>query len=514
METITVKRPPEQCVVCADTMNQSTRHPIPCSACGFVCCQRCVIKYILGSINDVTCMSCREPWSVVFLMSHMPKSFIQGEYKKHRENVLLDREKAMLPDTMVYAEAAKRRAFFEAQRNRLRIHIANMYQKEMGMSREIWRVPRTFEQHEHHIDQVTLIRDDVARCRVQIQRVEYLMTHLDSFVSNQLATMQKKFICRCPKIDCRGFVSTSNDAAEDFQCKLCNTRVCEHCHASLPAAGDDVHLCMEDDVQTAALLKRDTKGCPTCATPIHKIEGCDQMFCTQCRTAFSWHTLEIDSGRVHNPHYYEYLRQRDGGFIRRELGDIPCGGLPSTTELLTFIQTRRIIRIDTNAHISKESTSRSYLEAALLTASIDVMEKLLPIQMREANHTGADFNRDLRVAFLCNKIDEDTWKKTLQRREKAKCKAREYAEVLHTYVIVVSDLFRTLFASLPDPVGHHDHELYQHANDVADNIVVEMKAIHAYCDQAMKTVAKRYGSLSPPEFKWRFRFGRDNGDDV
>jgi len=38
------------------------------------------------------------------------------------------------------------------------------------------------------------------------------------------------------------------------------------------------------------------------------VKNCDQMYCTQCNTAFSWKTGTLETGRIHNPHYYEQIR--------------------------------------------------------------------------------------------------------------------------------------------------------------------------------------------------------------
>jgi len=52
------------------------------------------------------------------------------------------------------------------------------------------------------------------------------------------------------------------------------------------------------------------------------VRNCDQMWCTQCHTAFNWRTGRIESV-VHNPHYFEWLR-RNGNAVPRNPGDIPC----------------------------------------------------------------------------------------------------------------------------------------------------------------------------------------------
>jgi hypothetical protein len=49
------------------------------------------------------------------------------------------------------------------------------------------------------------------------------------------------------------------------------------------------------------------------------------MWCVECKTAFSWKSGHIVNGTIHNPHYYEFLRQTQGTVPR---ADNPCGELP------------------------------------------------------------------------------------------------------------------------------------------------------------------------------------------
>jgi hypothetical protein len=141
----------------------------------------------------------------------------------------------------------------------------------------------------------------------------------------------------CPAEGCRGFLSSS------FNCGVCEAKVCEHCHEIIGAKGDSIgqvgagsveirptsgavrtHTCNPGAVETAKMLAKETRPCPTCKTLISKIDGCDQMWCTQCQTPFSWRTGQKEEGRVHNPHYYEWLR-RTKGSVPREVGDTPGG---------------------------------------------------------------------------------------------------------------------------------------------------------------------------------------------
>ena len=86
---------------------------------------------------------------------------------------------------------------------------------------------------------------------------------------------------------------------------------------------DENHVCKQEDIDTFKMIVKETRQCPTCSTNIYKIEGCDQMWCTQCHTAFSWRTGRIETV-IHNPHYYEYHRE-NGGQVPNQLGQAECG---------------------------------------------------------------------------------------------------------------------------------------------------------------------------------------------
>jgi ribosomal protein S27AE len=95
---------------------------------------------------------------------------------------------------------------------------------------------------------------------------------------------------------------------------------CSQCHEMKGGTRDnDTHIYKEESIATARFLHADTKHCPSCGAPVFKIEGCDQVFCTQCHTAFSWNTGRAETGTIHNPHY-----MRRSGHLERNPEYIPC----------------------------------------------------------------------------------------------------------------------------------------------------------------------------------------------
>ena len=84
----------------------------------------------------------------------------------------------------------------------------------------------------------------------------------------------------------------------------------------------------QKNINQQEFVKKETKQCPSCHIPIYKISGCDQMWCTVCKVAFSWRTGARVNGVVHNPHFYQWQRDNNNGEAPRVAGDNPCENLP------------------------------------------------------------------------------------------------------------------------------------------------------------------------------------------
>jgi hypothetical protein len=158
----------------------------------------------------------------------------------------------------------------------------------------------------------------------EVQRKKYDdMRKIQLLKSGKVETEEKKkFVFPCPADDCRGYLSTQ------YKCGYCSLYTCPRCHEIVGHNRDDPHTCDPNSVASAEEIKKTCKGCPSCGVPIQKISGCDQMYCTECRIAFSWNTGKIDStGNIHNPHFYQQMQRENGGQAHRNPQDILCGGL-------------------------------------------------------------------------------------------------------------------------------------------------------------------------------------------
>ena len=245
----------DSCFTCCETYNKSTKCQVTCyfDDCKYSSCKGCVRTYLLNSTNDPHCMNCKKQWNENFVIQSLNRTFIDNDYKKHRKELLVDREISKLPETMNDAE----------KYNKIQIEnekIKQIYEKMSEIRKQLNELSR--QKYEHTLN---------------IRKIQ----------SNQ--TERKKFIMACPNNDCRGFLSTQ------YKCDLCNYYTCPDCHEIIGYTKNDEHICNKDSVESAKLIKQETKPCPTCGVRIYKISGCDQIWCIECKVAFSWKTGGISN---------------------------------------------------------------------------------------------------------------------------------------------------------------------------------------------------------------------------
>ena len=76
----------EVCVICANTFTKKTRSKIICAYCSFDACKECCQTYLLNeSIPKCMNSECNREWTRLFISETFTKSFMNGDYKKHRE---------------------------------------------------------------------------------------------------------------------------------------------------------------------------------------------------------------------------------------------------------------------------------------------------------------------------------------------------------------------------------------------------------------------------------------------
>src|SRR6056300_2028191 len=92
------------CGVCCEGYNKTNHKKVCCPFCDFESCRTCTQTYLLSTTEDPHCMSCKKAHNREFVDSFCTKRFRNHEYKKHREQILYERELSRMPETQPYAE--------------------------------------------------------------------------------------------------------------------------------------------------------------------------------------------------------------------------------------------------------------------------------------------------------------------------------------------------------------------------------------------------------------------------
>lgn len=433
----------EDCQICFNKYTKILRKPVECQYCKYSSCLECAKKYVLSIITDPKCMKCNVAWNREFIDSNFAPTFRNNELKKHRENILLDREKSLLPATVELAQVAK-------EARTIKQNINNLYEKRTEIQREL-----------------SIINKDIRD--LQYNNNNNRFQNNADIPGTSAGTERKQFMRACIMSNCRGFLSSQ------WKCGICNVQVCPDCHELKKSIKDDEHVCNPDDIASAKLLAKDSKPCPKCASLIFKIDGCNQMWCIMCHTAFDWVTgKETKSGTIHNPEYYRYIREKNGGNIPRNLDDIQvrCGGMPAYWEVNRYIEKNKKI-LDT----------RYDNLVRLHRVILHISDVEIP---RYPNNNILTNYQDLRIAYLLNEIDENEWKYELQKKEKKIELITARRNVYEMIVTIATDLFyKLIITKIPSEII---------------NILDEFEEAIKYYNESIDNVAKRFSSTSIRKF--------------
>ena len=272
---------------------------IDCPYCNKQACCKCVKKYILGLIGETNCMHCGALWSDEIMEQLLPTSFLKKEYRYHRLNLLCESEKSYFEETIrigdVYTEFKKIETELKPHKAFIRRQLITAF-------------------HNYHEWDFTsspspaLLSDDLAKFSVRTKRYNELKAEINELRGNignlEIDKSAYKRHIGCPEDNCEGIIYKGH-------CSICKTKVCTKCEVKIEEDDEITHICDENDVLSVKAKLSNCKPCPKCKTYVEKSYGCDQMFCTNCKTPFCWKTLQIITHkRIHNPHYSEYLEQK------------------------------------------------------------------------------------------------------------------------------------------------------------------------------------------------------------
>ena len=425
------------CSVCTETFNTTARGRVECPQCKKDACRACYRRYLTSRFQEPCCMHC----SVAFKMEHIhdsfPRTFWTNDYKKHREKTLFSLEMSQCAATLPYLQMVADHDIASAELRTCHREIAEIT-KVLKQKKSQERALQTCVQAAA-INTRLVVKPSAHNCHVP---------------------------CSTPQ--CRGFVTKDTP-----NCACCNQSTCHSCHQSVenPTLGKHGHetpeptghVCSEDNIATVLELRRNAKQCPECRVYISKVDGCDQMFCVSCHTAFSWNTGLRINGPIHNPHYFE---------VRARLGNV---GPAATNQAnlhgrVMFPGIHSLRRGVNNGQRLEEDVELTYRYTLHLR---DVVCEHLRVLGREYS-----FNTNLehRVDWMRKKLTDDQFRQHLHRNDK---RARYNTELL------------SLFIAHTDVVGgYFQLMIFQQSIDAYENII----KLREQTMDDLNSIRARYGS--------------------
>lgn len=375
-------------MICVEKYTKATRAPIICGKCEFECCKKCFIRYILDPQHYLQCMGCHEEFNREELVNRMTKTFMKKEFKMIQSEQFFEKEKAFMGITQLKIEAKHLKA--EITTMRIERDQSTDRKERRELTIKMW-------DNEERLDEISKLN------------------------------MQQAFSIPCVNAECRGIISKSAfDDDNTLHCGLCKITVCSECQCET----DDDHTCNDDILQNVKAIAKSSKPCPGCSVRISRIDGCSQMFCTQCFTLFDYGTLRIETGFRHNPHYLTWVgknpdrKDEVNTNVQPNANDkyrlfnrykMETAFLMAHNNLARNIIPQRLLPEFTEAHKVNAARLLAMKEWVVQWASYIRSTHTSIIYDQKANHIN-------RTKYLTNQYTEEEFKKQIYR----KCSEIEY----------------------------------------------------------------------------------------
>lgn len=452
-----------ECIICVETINKSTRKLIKCEYCDFAACRTCCQRFVLSEVEP-HCMnnSCGRTWSRKFIQNAFTNNFVKSELKKHREDVLFDREKSLMPATQPLVE------------------------KEI----EIEQLKKSIGHIDIEMRQLAIKRRDLCD---RMNRVVYSTTYKIT------EKAENDFVRECPDANCRGYLSTR------WKCGICSVWVCKDCHTIKGDTEDAAHECNPDTLASRKLIEAETRPCPKCRASIYRIHGCDQMFCTKCNTAFDWRSGRILHGRnIHNPHYFEWLHSQ-GNQVQGNVANLDNLCMRQVTtgtmiELRNLFQAKRLAPATISYGIRVSNRVLNDYENYVMDRCRHLIQMGdMMVHRNRPNIT--EINEEFRVEFMRNKITLEYFKKRVQENEKKHMKELEIFNLFEMAYHSLSDIFLRYIQALAkiDVVQLVGKNVKEYEDEIAypcelDKILNEIPVLLKYINACFEEISEVYHS--------------------
>jgi len=413
----------QSCLICLDEIHNDNKLQCHCMVDTPTqnVCLKCFKNWlIVNKDKDPNCPNCLKIIPIHQIYEMMDLSFLNQDYYDHRSELLFLKEQYYFIKDMDIVCA-------EMKRRQLQKQLRSMYSKK----RQCKRMKKPLDEINENIK------------NLKDEKSKYMMIKKDQDRNFK----KRNIIMPCPKKNCRGLIMEDH---HNCICCICELSLCFDC---LQEKAEN-HICKVCDKDTAINIFNTTKPCPQCGIRIFKISGCDQMWCTQCHTTFSYQTgKKLDQKIIiHNPHYFDYI------FNNNNTTENNC-----ETDFLNYV----IHHLNQNNNLNRYRFTIQTLLNKIYHYENIVLPKYEVDPLKN--------NSDIRYKYLLKDINKDDLKRLLFKREKKNLKK-----------IAVYQVIQILIQSIKDITIRFIHQQHDNFQKEIENI------IHYSWDQCEK-INKNYG---------------------
>ena len=398
------------CVICTEKVTDL----ITCKYCSKSCCYNCFERYIIDSGLTHKCMHCSIKLLFEDIIEMSNKEWYKNTFRPIRRKLLVSEQKKLFDDkttrqAKIYYEAKQ----LSRQPEVIKTVDPNICSKSNGCVMPFWCeggcACRGFPEDEY-IYSLEHLEDDVLmanRC-VEDSGRGWENFNWDTLEfdgeTNMSDDLYKLNMFPCPISKCIGYVLNA-------VCNICNKPFCNLCREEKK----NEHKCDADTVKSILEIKTYCRSCPKCYVKIYKIDGCDRMFCTECKTTFSWATSRIIINQVIQPIYTTL-------FIRGLRKDVyNCNDYISVDNLISCFS----LNAKQNYKKCKDKISLDEVfkplksEEQYLAVFLRLHDNILKVRATAGNHANVSpfYAQELRVQLLTKEIDKKEFIKLIEERD-------------------------------------------------------------------------------------------------
>lgn len=422
------------CSICCETVNKN--NIVTCISCNNSCCNECFQNHLLISNLDYKCMHCKCKIGLDFIIMNTSKKWFDTKYKIHRQEALWKNEIPFIQDinTQQCAKAYTDAWYYLSSTNNIMVYNIDRLR---NIIESVYEEPYDKKEVVKNKDRLIVLNSMIC---IQSYGKGWENFNFGTNEPRPLTSYLQKITYSCQKHNCHGIVS-------DSVCKMCETEFCKKCREILTST----HKCDEKIIASIRAILDGSHPCPKCATPISKISGCDQMFCTQCHATFSWETGAIITHEIHNPHYFEWLAKGGLQIPEKLNNQNMCNNFISYRDFVSCFSHEELEgvklaqkKIPALCSLYEEFPSISYY----IIAFSNMRASILNIRATSGNHVNIakPDNHKFRVGLLAKEIDEQKFKLFIEHFERDYYKSMRYWEIYSTVFNIAITLFDNLYA--------------------------------------------------------------------